>query len=156
MTRDRAGLAAVCAMTAMTLWLTGCGGRGGDDDKPAGGNSDSDRQAKALDCLREKGAEVTDPKPGSLPAIQPGELSQEQLRKAMKDCGAGGGKGGGGVSAQAKDQMLKYAACMREKDFDVPDPEFVGGQAKMPMVQVPDDRREAYEAASRTCSQELG
>ncbi|MEU9229945.1 hypothetical protein AB0D40_37080 [Streptomyces massasporeus] len=156
MTRNRIGLAAVCAISVMTLWLTGCAGQGSDGDKPSGGNSGSDQQAKALDCLREKGAEVTDPKPGSLPAIQPGELSQEQLQKAMKDCGAGGGKGGGGVSPQAKDKMLKYAACMREKDFDVPDPEFVDGQAKMPMVEVPDDRKDAYEAAAKTCSQELG
>ncbi|MFF4983966.1 hypothetical protein ACFY3O_28465 [Streptomyces sp. NPDC001046] len=156
MARNKAALAAVCGVTTMTLWLSGCGGQGSQSDKPSGVNSESDQRAKALDCLREKGAEVTDPKPGSLPAIQPGKLSPEELQKAMKDCGAGGGQGAGGITEQAKDKMLKYAACMREKDFDVPDPEFVGGQAKLPRVAVPDDRKDAYEAASLTCSQELG
>ncbi|WP_159054289.1 hypothetical protein [Streptomyces sp. AS58] len=160
MRRNKFGFATVCAVSAMTLWLTGCSGQESDQEKNSGGNSVSDKRAKAYDCLREKGAEVKSGVSGGLGQILPGELSAKEFQQALKDCQvAGGGSGagaGGGLSPKAKEQMLAFAACMRKEGFDHPDPEFVDGAAKMPTVKIPDSRRSEYQAASAACSKDFG
>ncbi|MET9670282.1 hypothetical protein ABZY19_33805 [Streptomyces sp. NPDC006475] len=156
MERKKFGFAAVCAVSAMTLWLAGCSGQSSDEEKSSTGNSRSDRKAKSEDCLREKGAVVEAGESGGLGQIQPGELSQEQFQQAMKDCRAGGGKAGAGDPQKAREQMLAFAECMRKEGFDMADPEMVDGAVRLPRVEVPDDRRDAYEVAGKTCSQNLG
>ncbi|MFE7566814.1 hypothetical protein ACFU76_07600 [Streptomyces sp. NPDC057539] len=152
--------AVACTITALTLFLTGCSGDSGGESSSGGGtggqSSSDDKRAKAYDCLRGKGAEVTEPeKPGDLAALQPGKLSQDEFAQAMKDCEVGGGgPNGGGLTQAQKDKMLAYAECMRDEGLEYPDPEFEGGSAKVP--QIPESDKEAFAAADKVCSAKTG
>ncbi|MEV8393993.1 MULTISPECIES: hypothetical protein [unclassified Streptomyces] len=153
--------AVACTITALTLFLTGCSGDSGGRSSSGGGtggqSSPADQRAKANDCLREKGAEVTEPgKPGEMAAIQPGKLSQDEFAQAMKDCEVGGGgpNGGGGLTQAQKDKMLAYAECMRDEGLEYPDPEFEGGSAKL--QQIPDGDKDAFAAADKVCAAKTG
>ncbi|WCE02437.1 hypothetical protein PGH47_42580 (plasmid) [Streptomyces sp. HUAS 31] len=156
MRRKKSGSTAVCTVLVMTLWMTGCGGEASDQEKSTGGNSASDSREKSNDCLREKGAEVKSGQTGGPGQILPGEMSAKEFQQALKDCKVGGGKSGGGMSQQAKEQMLAFAECMRKEGFDVPDPKFANGAAQIPRMEVPDSRKDEYQAASDACAQALG
>ncbi|MFJ9213844.1 hypothetical protein [Streptomyces sp. NPDC102264] len=150
-------MATVCAVSALALFLTGCSG--GSDSKGssgggAGQSTGDDKRAKANDCLRKKGAEVTEPKGGQLGQIAPGTLSQDELQQAMKDCEVGGGRADAGMSQEAKDKMLAYAECMRKEGLDYPDPEFEGGGAKL--NQVPQGDEAEFAAADKVCAAKTG
>ncbi|MER8073203.1 hypothetical protein ABTZ59_33600 [Streptomyces sp. NPDC094034] len=158
-------LTVACTISALTLFLTGCsgdsGGQGSSDGGTSGRSSADDKRAKANDCLREKGAEVTEPeKPGEPGAIRPGKLSQDEFVRAMKDCevgpGApnGGGGAGGGITQAQKDKMLAYAECMRDEGIEYPDPDFESGSAKLP--QIPQGDKDAFAAADKVCAAKTG
>ncbi|MFE4537306.1 hypothetical protein ACFRKB_19840 [Streptomyces scopuliridis] len=150
-------MATACSVTALALFLTGCSGGSDSQGSSGGGTGQSaadEKRAKANDCLRKKGAEVTEPKQGQMGQINPGKLSQDELAQAMKDCEVGGGSAGATMSQEQKDKMLAYAACMRKEGVDFPDPEFEGGAAKLP--QIPQSDQAAFAAADKVCAAKNG
>ena len=85
-------------------------------------------------CLRDQGVDVEDPTvdaDGNLRPPRPrdiGEEDRDMVRSAMDACGehlenvAFGLDGADQTERQ--DQLLEYAACMRENGYDMPDPDF--------------------------------
>ncbi|MFE2444214.1 hypothetical protein ACWDHW_43980 [Streptomyces melanosporofaciens] len=122
------------------------GGSGSSGGSGGSGGSDSaafDKAQKLRTCLRGKGIDVPDLKPGEDPhsatLAQPEGTSAAKWSKALKDCGstmAGGGSGGAADQQDALDQQVKIAECVRGKGFDMPDPKPGSGGAN-PGFRIP-------------------
>lgn len=131
-TRTRS-TAIATGFAAFALFAGACSSGGGESsqDKADGGQGkQADAAFKERECLRKHGLEVPEPKAGedTRGITIGGDLSKEKMEAAMKECaGKNGRSGGGSVSQADKDKMLKYARCMRENGFDMPDPKFDGG-----------------------------
>lgn len=111
-------------------------------------------------CLREEGLEVTDPKEGEGQALAPGD-SNLDVSAVMKRCQASVTEkfGKRPVSNSEKrdmeasaEQQRKVAACVRDKGYDMPDPEVSedGGSVTSQISDVPEDVMEACGAQSST------
>ncbi|MGW5441671.1 hypothetical protein [Streptomyces asiaticus] len=146
MRNHRLTLPLAATAAGLALFMTGCSGSsdsGGskgssssESSTASGGSGSSDSDSAAFDeaqklrtCLRGKGIDVPDLKPGEDPRSatlgQPEGTSADKWSKALKDCGshmAGGGSGGAADQQDALDQQVKIAECMRGKGFDMPDP----------------------------------
>lgn len=134
---------AALGLTA-ALALAGCGGSGNAaSGGGGGGSSDSgksqDQMVKYAQCLRKHGIDVQDPKPG-----------QKGIRITARNRSGGNGRAMVPTSKMTKaqkacrryvpdkvkaanndpkfkDQMVKFAKCMREHGIDMPDPSSGGG-----------------------------
>ncbi|GAA1711291.1 hypothetical protein [Streptomyces yatensis] len=149
MRNHRLTLPLAATAAGLALFVTGCSGSsdsGGSKDASSSGNSaasggsgdsggsgsDSaafDKAQKLRTCLRGKGIDVPDLKPGEDPhsatLAQPEGTSADKWSTALKDCGsgmAGGGSGGAADQQESLDQQVKIAQCVRSKGFDMPDP----------------------------------
>lgn len=158
-------------LTGLTLFVTACtGGADGSDGKKdekkdssssAGGSgggtsgADLDAALKTRKCLRDNGVDAPDPKPGEDPrgmTLGAGGDS-EALKKAFDKCGIKAPGSGGEVSQADKDKALKTAKCMRDKGFDMKDPEFNGGM--MSANQIPEGAdQQAFMDQLNKCSSE--
>ncbi|MFH8562918.1 hypothetical protein [Streptomyces sp. NPDC017988] len=160
-TRSRTRSAGIAAgVAALALFTGACssdGGGSGGGGGSAGGNgagkgADADKAFKERECLREQGLKVPEPKPGqdSRGITIGGDMNAEKMQAAMRKCGMGGGSKGGGVSQADKDEMLKYARCMRENGFNMPDPKFDGGAMQaQPMPKGAEAKK--MEKAAEAC-----
>jgi len=61
----------------------------------------------------------------------------------------------GGDQTELQDQLLAFSACMRDNDFDLPDPDFSEGGGRGLLQQVDQDDP-AYQAAFANCDDILG
>ncbi|WP_199549735.1 hypothetical protein [Streptomyces sp. N35] len=151
-------MAAAAGISALALFSAACSTDSGKDDKTDSSQSAADKEAKKLDCLREKGVKVTQPKSNADgQGIDSGNLDKEEMEQAMKDCGMDmTGAGGGGEMSQAdKDKALAFAKCMREAGLDFKDPDFKDGSQSA--QQIPEgEELEKYTAASDKCSKKAG
>ncbi|MEU3738404.1 hypothetical protein AB0E78_15170 [Streptomyces sp. NPDC032198] len=133
--RTRTRSAAIASgFAALALFAGACSPGGGDSsgqDKADGGKGkQADAAFKERECLRKHGVKVAEPKSGedTRGITIGGDMSKEKMEAAMKACTGKSGMGSGGSVSQAdKDKMLKYARCMRENGFNMPDPKFEGG-----------------------------
>jgi len=124
-------LAATLGAAALMLGLAACGG----DDDAAGDDrlSTADVQRAGVryaECMRERGFDVPDPKPGLAGArsllIDDDQRTKPGYRQAAEECR----RHLEGLSAQISDEQraqieearLEFARCMRDEGFDVPDP----------------------------------
>ncbi|RJL30143.1 hypothetical protein [Bailinhaonella thermotolerans] len=154
------------AGAAAAFLLAGCGGSPGPSTTDAAasateggagastrGGPDADSGLRFARCMREHGVDMPDPQPGNeRTLVIPKGASQDKTNAAMKACAgkAGGGVKAGGLSEADKDRMLRYARCMRDNGFDMPDPKFDGDAvAAMPMPKGEDRAR--LEKASKVC-----
>jgi hypothetical protein len=129
--RARAALLAILALAALALGA--CGGDGDDDGAGGGGISEADVQdagVKYARCMRERGFDVPDPQPGAgglrsmLADVDPNEPG---FREAERDCR----RYLQGLVSQIDEEQrrefeesrLEFSRCMRERGFDVPDPQ---------------------------------
>jgi hypothetical protein len=157
----------------LALALAGCGGSGEDDDgiATAGGDAteepDSGEGAEELteeemyeahlayaQCMREHGIEMEDPAPGEplRIQIQGDPAAAEAAQEACRDLLPEGGPGGGENDAEAREQMLALAECMRENGVEsFPDPQPGEGIRIGPeQAEDPD-----FEAAQEKCNEEV-
>ncbi|MFE2943553.1 hypothetical protein ACFXKG_31545 [Streptomyces sp. NPDC059255] len=156
---------AVTAAAAFSLLTTACsgeqagGGKEGEDSKgrtvvSEEGNK-ADQAFEYRKCLREQGLDVPEPKPGEGGqgmSIGGDGMSKEKVEKAIKACAGKGGAGGAREITQAeKDKALKFARCMRENGFDMPDPNFGGGGAVAGMPMPEGAEREKFDKANKAC-----
>ncbi|MFD9792765.1 hypothetical protein ACFWXK_17645 [Streptomyces sp. NPDC059070] len=148
---------AATTLSALALIATACsGGEGTDGGKD--GTGDAGKQAdQALahrKCLREQGLKVPEPEPGQderALSVSGEGMSKEKMEKALKACAGKGGAGSGKGPTQAdKDKMLKYARCMRENGFNMPDPKFDGGMTSA--QRIPEGTEKAkFDKANKAC-----
>jgi len=121
-------------------------------------------------CLRDQGLDVEDPTvdaDGNLRPPRPrdvGEEDRDTMRAAMEACGeylenvAFGFDGADQTERQ--DQLLEYAACMRENGYDIPDPEFsslgTAGQVGGGPFGTLDRDDPAFRSAQEACADIFG
>ncbi|MFD1547166.1 hypothetical protein [Nonomuraea guangzhouensis] len=132
------------AVPLLVLALAACGQGGGtaDDGIASAGKgtatptasssvSAADRQAAQLkfaQCMREHGINMPDPKAdGSVMLRQKKGEDPSKMKKAMEACqplmkDVIGDRANQPMDPKQRDQMVKFARCMREHGVDMPDP----------------------------------
>jgi len=137
------------------------------DEDAADPQGDEDAILAFAACMRDNGLEdFEDPEIDAEGAIafgfrglvQDGEVDRDTVRAAMQTCRIhleGLSFAGSDIDrTEIEDQMFEFAACMRDKGIDMPDPDFSGtpgegGEGNGPFADLdPDDPRfqEAMEA----------
>ncbi|MFC9427426.1 hypothetical protein [Streptomyces sp. NPDC056987] len=153
---------AATAVAAFSLLTTACSGEKADAGGNGTGKSAVSEEANKADqalehrkCLREQGLKVSEPKAGEGGegiAIGGEGISREQAEKAIKACAGVGGAGGPKELTQAeKDKALKFAKCMRDNGYDMPDPKFDGSMtAARPIPQGAEKKK--FDEANKACA----
>ena len=174
----------ILAATAVTLLLglsAACGNGSGDDDSAlpdaAGASSASpsgddeadldpeDAMLKFAECMREHGVDMPDPSPGGGVRMNGEGLSEDQMEAAQAACQkwmdmAEPEDGGKELTEEEKQSFLDMAACMRERGYNFPDPEFDGGRVTQKVekgegdLPGPDDP--AFQQDMEECSAAAG
>jgi hypothetical protein len=164
-TRAIITLAAIAVSTA----LAACGG-----SEASGEDAQAKAEDAALDyarCMREHGVDVPDPKPGEggfgiqLRSSDPQE--NENFQEAQDACGEILQKaipeGNRPDSAEMRDKLHEMTECLRDKGYDVPEPQIFG-----PGDEPPDDPPEPdkeledlmddpdFQQAQEDCSKDAG
>jgi hypothetical protein len=132
--------AAVTALLSIAaIALSACGGEDNTDGPSASDQAKLEKAAlNHAKCLREHGLDVPDPK------FEGGRVTmgmnaqgadQETVERAQKECehfleDAPRPEISPEQEAEARDQALAHAKCMREQGFDFPDPEIDGGRIR--------------------------
>jgi hypothetical protein len=157
-------LALAIAAAAIT---TGCG----SSSKPAASASSRFQQAiKYSGCMRAHGVPgFPDPSKGTngrgalIIHGGPGaqfDPSSPSFQAAQKACAkllpAGGAGGGAGIPANAKQQALRFSACMRRHGVPgFPDPVFEGNGARLQLSAGVNPASPAFKTAQRACGSPL-
>ncbi|MFF5209203.1 hypothetical protein [Streptosporangium sp. NPDC000396] len=153
---------ALPAVLLLALSLTACGGTdrtttASSSSSSASASASKDPQEARLkfaQCMRENGVQMDDPDANGGIRIKGDKGQQANMEKAMKACqplmeGAIG-KPDPQTDQKMRDQMLKFAQCMRQHGIDMPDPE-PGGMVK---VQVPEGvNKQQVEKAHEACKE---
>ena len=156
--------------------LAACGGKGDSDDTSSdGGDDESAAQDATLEyaqCMRDHGVEdFPDPEVGENGEFQlstPEVADQEEFEAADEECKpildearSQGNQLSPEEQAERQDQALAMARCMRERGWDMPDPEVEDGGGIA--VQNPPDiggpgnpRFEDFEDDMADCNEEAG
>jgi hypothetical protein len=158
-------LAAVGASTA----LVACGG-----SKASGEDAQAKAEDAALDyakCMREHGVDVPDPKPGGggfgiqIHSSDPRE--NQNFQDAQDACGdilqKAIPEGDRPDSAEMQDKLHKMTECLRDKGYDVPEPQVFGpGDSPPDNPPAPDkDLQDLmddpdFQQAQEDCSKDAG
>ncbi|MFI9557902.1 hypothetical protein [Nonomuraea endophytica] len=130
------------AAAAMLLALAACGSTGtttaagtgapksGASAGPSGNARDA--QLKFAQCMRENGVEMDDPAEDGRIQFKVGQgTDRSKVEKAQQACqkhlkGVMGDQGGA-MDPKRRDQMVKFAQCMRENGIQMADPTESGG-----------------------------
>lgn len=132
---------------ALLVFVAACGGSSDDGDAvaslentattstTAGSTvSGEDQLFEFVDCMRDNGVDVPDPvvdsdgNVGFPDDVDPADFQGEDVQAAFSECGefldlATLGFGDLDLT-QLADDLLAFAECMRNNDFDLPDPDF--------------------------------
>ncbi|WP_326687007.1 MULTISPECIES: hypothetical protein [unclassified Streptomyces] len=155
----RRRVAAVAACVAVLgLFGTACSDDGDTKSKSSeaagSGKTDEDKRVAYHKCLRDNGLKVGEAKPGQDErGVSIGADDKASAEKAMKACRDKAPNGGAGkkLSQADKDKALKFAKCMRENGYNMPDPEFKGGMQK-PRKAPQGEERQKFEKANKACA----
>lgn len=177
-------IARLLAAIALTLLLglsAACGNASDDGDDSslpdaAGASSDTasgdeadldpeDAMLKFAQCMRENGVDMEDPKPGGGVIVDGKGIPQEQMEAAQAACQkwmdlAEPEDGGQEMTEEEKQSFLNAAACMRERGYNYPDPEFDGGRVTQKIEKgegdEPGPEDPAFEQDRKECEAEAG
>lgn len=159
-------MALVVAVPAV-FGLAACGGKAGDDGvaSAAGGTAKASASAspsqslnpqdsalKFAQCMRQNGVDMPDPEPGGGIRIRANPGTRSKMEAAMKKCQhfmQGGGRLANPNDPKVRDQMLKFAQCMRQHGVDMPDPQ----PGKGIQLRVNKGSEAKVEAAQKACQQ---
>jgi hypothetical protein len=164
------------AMLLLGLLAAGCGDAGGDGVaslRESGGattttTGGADRERALLDfarCMRDNGVPIKDPQvdsDGNL-RLQPGQggvgnVDQATVRKAREACREHLEGVTQGFTPQdqtrLQDALVKYARCMRQNGYDMPDPDFSQGGLRA-IIGEADRDDPAFKKAHEACRQHL-
>jgi hypothetical protein len=140
----------------------------GADTEASSDDVDTEAQLLAFaECIRDQGFEIDDPSidaDGNVVLPRPTSSSDapgppEGFLEARDTCAAhleGVTLGfQGGDQTELQDELLEFAACMRDNGFDLPDPDFAeaGGRGLLREI---DQNDPAYESAFANCGDILG
>ncbi|WP_408895839.1 hypothetical protein ACJ5H2_13065 [Nocardioides sp. R1-1] len=161
----QAGAVAALLCTLLTACQSDTGKDGGDGAGPKEPTA-AEREDAFLDfaaCMRENGVPMDDPKPGAGGGllINGKEVDPETARAAEEKChhliedvlpDAEDMK----VDPEQKEAMLAQAACMRERGWDIPDPQFDGGQVRAELGGGVDPTDPEFQKDHAACAEESG
>jgi hypothetical protein len=163
------------AVVALSGLLGACGSSGDDSAGDSGGEGESAAQDATLEfaqCMRDQGIEdFPDPEVGENGEMQLStpeggdragfEAAEEECRPILDEARSQGEQASPEERAERHDQALALAECMREKGWDMPDPEVDEGGGIA--IQNPDgiggpgnDRFEQFEEDMTGCNEEAG
>jgi hypothetical protein len=158
---------ALVAVVPAVFGLTACGGKAGNDGvasanggkakasasaSPSQSLDPQDAALKFAQCMRQNGVDMPDPDSSGRIQIRANKGNQATVQAAMKKCQhfmQAGGKLGNPDDPKVRDQMLKFAQCMRQHGVDVPDPQ--PGQGIQMRVNKGSEAK--VEAAQKACQQ---
>jgi hypothetical protein len=151
-------LSAVLALTACGGKDTGDGvasaggGAGGASASPSQSLDPQQAQLKFAQCMRENGVEMPDPDGSGRIEIKGRPGDRDKMQAAMKKCEhfMQGAIAKRLEDPKVRDQMLKFAQCMREHGVDMADPQ--PGQGIQLRAKKGDGK---LEAAQKACEQNL-
>jgi hypothetical protein len=147
--------AAPLALVVLAVALSACGGDDDADETEDGGPGISQSEVqeagvKYARCMREHGLDVPDPQGGAGGLrgmlVDDDQRDRPGFREAEQDCR----KHLEGLVSQISDEQrqeleqgrLKFARCMRDEGFDVPDPQPGAGGGEGPLGGLdPEDPR---------------
>jgi hypothetical protein len=166
----RPGIRATIALTAVgvSCALVACGG-----SKASGEDAQAKAEDAALDyarCMREHGVDVPDPKPGGGGfgiQIQGDPRENEKFQDAQDACGEilqrAIPEGDRPDPAEMRDRLHRMTECLRDKGYDVPEPQFIGpGESPPDNPPAPDENLKDlmddpdFQQAQEDCSKEAG
>jgi hypothetical protein len=170
--RPIAALAAIAALTA----LAACGGDEAASDEEEQRANFEDAQVEFTQCMRENGIDLPDPEPGQAGIqIGPGDdidIDSEEFQAAQEECGPiiedALPEGERPDPAEVRDQLHVMTECLRDKGYDVPEPQIrVAGEDDPPPSEGPDpgESREdlerlmddpEFQQAQEDCRDEAG
>jgi hypothetical protein len=153
-------VAAVLALTACGSQGEGGvasanGGKGGDGSASSAGKQGNrdDQLVRFAKCMRDKGVDVRDPKPGD-PGVRlrrraEDPATKQKAQKAWKACESHLPEGFGNRDndPRFRDQALKFARCMRANGVNVPDPGPDGG------LRIENPESPEFKRAQEKCKQ---
>jgi predicted RNase H-like HicB family nuclease len=153
--------------------LVACGG--GEDTADAEANAE-DAALEFAQCMREHGVDVPDPQP-----VEDGEggggfgiqfegrspREDENFEEAQEACGSiledAIPEGERPDPAEIRDELHKMTECLRDKGYDVPEPQFVGpGEEPQNDPPAPSEELEEladdpeFQQAQEDCAEEAG
>jgi hypothetical protein len=149
-------------------------GDGGGDSTGGGPRAGQEEfQDAALEyaqCMRDHGVDMPDPEFDEDGGVsiraraRPGSGDQDrEMAAAEQECHpildevAPDAERDPERQAEMQDQMLAVAECMRERGYDMPDPEFDGeGRVRMRMGEGPNPEDEDFEDDMEECQEEAG
>ena len=133
---------------------------GGGDGQASAGSAQREFQEAALEhaeCMRRKGIEIPDPKPGQGLVLDGGDVDPERLERAQQECDREVGRLplpelSAEDQREFRDAALAHARCMRRHGVDMPDPKFgPNGSATIELGAVPPMEDPAFREAARKC-----
>jgi hypothetical protein len=155
---------ALAAVVPVVFGLAACGSGGTDDGVASAGGGTAkasaspsqslDPQEAALkfaQCMRQHGVDMPDPDGSGRIQIKSKKGDQQKTQNAMKACEKymQGGRQGNPDDPKVRDQMLKFAQCMRQHGVNVPDPQPGEGIT----MRVEKGSEAKMEAAQKACQQ---
>lgn len=157
---------ALVAVMPAVFGLAACGGQETDDGVASAGGgtakasaspsqslSPEEARLKFAECMRQNGIDMPDPDGSGRVEIRGGPGDRGKLQAAMKACQhfqqQAGGRLGNLDDPKVRDQMVKFAQCMRQNGIDMPDPQ--PGQGIQ--LRVEPGNREKLEAARKACDE---
>jgi hypothetical protein len=169
---------AVAVVAVVALLVAGCGSNsdssgvataGGSGDQPSATTAPkANREQQALrftQCMREQGINMPDPTVDAggnvrlRPPMGGDEPSQAKLQKARAACQQylQGLQQDfmGQDQTKFRDSLLKYAQCMRNNGYDLPDPNFSNQGSRGPFGDAIDQNDPAYKKADAVCRSNL-
>jgi pyruvate/2-oxoglutarate dehydrogenase complex dihydrolipoamide acyltransferase (E2) component len=131
------------------------GAANGASASPSQSLDPRDAQLKFAQCMRENGVDMPDPDGSGRIEIKGKPGDRGKLQAAMQKCQhfmQAGGAARRLDDPKMRDQMLKFAQCMRQHGVDVPDPQ--PGEGIQMRVPKGDDAK--FQAAQQACGQLFG
>jgi hypothetical protein len=124
-----------------------------------------DAMLEFAQCMREHGIDMPDPEPGGGIRLNGEGVTREQMESAEAECQkwmdmAMPEDAGRELTEEEKQSFLDMAACMRDRGYDFPDPQFDGGRVTQRIGKGEGDPRgpedQAFEEDRKACEAEAG
>ncbi len=145
-------IAAVALTAAITLGLTGCGGKG---NAPAASEGDKEKMTQYAACMQEHGINIPLPDEGEPPGgVVTLDTDDPKAQAAQAACArlAPNPHQQGELSAAQEDNGLKVAECLRKHGIKAKDP--APGTAEVTIEEGATYTQEQLVAAYRICDKE--
>ena len=145
----------VLGSVALAVSLAGCGLGAGASPSASPTMDPHDRAVKYVQCMRQHGIQMEDPKPGDGGIrMRGGPGGEAKLKAAETACKAFAPirEGTGKMSAAELDRMTKLAQCLRRNGVDVKDPK--PGQPFT--IRTTTQNAAKTDKAMKTCQKEVG